>query len=84
MARKLSSGLRDSIAYGYDHLDESIPYAMQWGRGIDRELGEKFVKMYVSPLTIDMGESGRKGLEFLFQSGYEKHLIPEVKAFELI
>jgi 1,4-dihydroxy-6-naphthoate synthase len=84
MARKLSSGLRDSIAYGYDHQDESIPYAIQWGRGIDRELGEKFVKMYVSQLTIDMGEGGRKGLEFLFQKGFEKQLIPEVKGFELI
>ena len=84
MARKLSSGLRDSIAYGYDHQDESIPYAIQWGRGIDRELGEKFVKMYVSQLTIDMGEGGRKGLEFLFQRGYERQLIPEVKGFELI
>jgi 1,4-dihydroxy-6-naphthoate synthase len=83
-ARRLSSGLRDSIAYGYDHQDESIPYAMQWGRGIDHALGERFVKMYVSQLTIDMGESGRKGLDYLFRKAYEKRLIPEVGRFDLI
>jgi len=78
LARKLSQGLQQSIAYGYAHQDESIPYAMQWGRGIDSKLGEQFVKMYVSQLTIDMGASGKKALEILFQKGYEKGLIPAV------
>ncbi|MGA2623163.1 MAG: MqnA/MqnD/SBP family protein [Bacteroidota bacterium] len=84
LAGKLSSGLRDSIAYGYDHQDESIAYAMQWGRGIDKKLGEQFVKMYVSQLTIDMGESGKKALQLLFTMGHEKHLTPAVKSFVLV
>jgi 1,4-dihydroxy-6-naphthoate synthase len=84
LATKLSVGLKESIAYGYEHQDESIPYAMQWGRGIDRELGEKFVKMYVSQLTIDMGANGRKGLELLFERGAAKGIIPSVPGFELV
>jgi len=78
MAWKLSLGLKESIRYGYEHQDEAIPYAMKWGRGIDYELGEKFVKMYVSELTIDMGEQGKKALELLFRKGHEKNLIPMV------
>jgi 1,4-dihydroxy-6-naphthoate synthase len=84
LARRLSRGLKESIAYGYDHQDESIPYAMQWGRGIDRELGGKFVKMYVSQLTIDMGENGQKGLEELFKRAQLKGLIPPMPAIELV
>jgi 1,4-dihydroxy-6-naphthoate synthase len=84
LARTLSRGLRDSIAFGYEHMEESIPYAMQWGRGIDHKTGERFVKMYVSQLTIDMGDKGRKGLEFLFQKGAEQGLIPAVSTFELV
>ncbi len=84
LAGELSSGLRDSIAYGYEHQDESIPYAMQWGRGIDKNLGERFVKMYVSQLTIDMGESGKKALELLFKMGHEKQLLPPVSSFDLV
>lgn len=83
MAHRLSQALTDSIAYGYEHQDESLPYALQWGRGIDRMLGEKFVKMYVSRLTIDMGENGKKALEILFQKGYERGLIPSVPVVEL-
>ncbi|MDI6766784.1 MAG: ABC transporter substrate-binding protein [Bacteroidota bacterium] len=78
LARKLSHGLKESIKYGYEHQDEAIPYAMKWGRGIDYQLGEKFVKMYVSELTIDMGEKGKKALELLFQKGLEKNLIPKI------
>jgi len=78
LARKLSQGLRDSIKYGYEHLEEAIPYAMKWGRGIDYKLGEKFVKMYVSELTIDMGERGEKALSILFKKAVEKKIIPEI------
>ena len=82
LAGKLSRGLKESIAYGYKHQNESIPYAMQWGRGIDEKLGEKFVKMYVSELTIDMGERGKRALVLLFEKGFKKGLLsqmPEVK-----
>ncbi|MEW6509455.1 MAG: MqnA/MqnD/SBP family protein [Bacteroidota bacterium] len=83
LAHRLSQGLRDSIAYGYDHQDEAIPYALRWGRGIDRKLGEKFVKMYVSQLTIDMGEKGRRAIELLFLRAREKGLVPKVPTIEL-
>jgi len=84
LAVRLSEGLKQSIDYGYQHQDESIPYALQWGRGIDRKLGEKFVKMYVSALTIDMGESGRKALRTLFDKGYAAGIIRQVGEFELV
>jgi 1,4-dihydroxy-6-naphthoate synthase len=57
---------------------------MQWGRGIDHELGERFVKMYVSELTIDMGENGKKALEMLFKLGVEKKIIPNVPDIQLV
>jgi 1,4-dihydroxy-6-naphthoate synthase len=83
LARKLSLGLKQSIHYGYTHQSESIPYALQYGRGIDIALGERFVKMYVSELTIDMGERGRKALETLFQLGAERNLTAPVKEIKL-
>jgi 1,4-dihydroxy-6-naphthoate synthase len=79
MARKLSLGLRQSIHFGYTHQKDSIPYALQYGRGINEDLGARFVKMYVSELTIDMGESGRKALELLFKLGSEGGAIPAIR-----
>ncbi|MCX6120995.1 MAG: hypothetical protein NTX44_05205 [Ignavibacteriales bacterium] len=84
LARKLSFGLKESIHYGYTHQAEAIPYALQYGRGIDTQLGERFVKMYVSELTVDMGERGRKALETLFRLGAERGLISPVGIIQLL
>ena len=82
-ARALSQGLRESIHYGYTHQKEAVPYALEYGRGIDLQLGEKFVKMYVNELTIDMGERGRKALALLYKLGAERNAIPAVPEPEL-
>ncbi len=84
LAQRLSIGLKESIKYGHEHQEEAIPYAMKWGRGIDYKLGEKFVKMYVSELTIDMGDKGRQALELLFKMGSDKKYFPPVGDFSLV
>jgi len=84
LARRLSEGLRDSIHYGYQHQDESIPYALQFGRGINAQLGARFVKMYVNDVTIDMGVRGEKALHLLFKKAVEKKLIPHAPEIVLV
>ncbi len=83
LARKLSQGLRQSIHFGYTHQQDAIPYALQYGRGIDTKLGERFVKMYVSELTVDMGELGLKALELLYRLGSERGVVPNTPMIEL-
>lgn len=77
-ARHLSQGLRQSIHYGYTHQSDAIPYALQYGRGINTQLGERFVKMYVSELTVNMGKRGKQALELLFKLGAEREVIQAV------
>lgn len=74
-AQKISNKLRESIEYGYQNLKDAVNYALKFGRGLDFELGEKFIKMYVNDLTIDMGSQGEKALKLLFDKAYEKGLI---------
>jgi hypothetical protein len=61
----LSGLLRDSIAYGLEHRQEAVDYAMQFGRGLDRKLTDKFVGMYVNGLTLDYGDRGREAVRRL-------------------
>ena len=74
--RTLSAALHDSIAYGLDHREEAVKYAMQFGRGLDEQRTDKFVGMYVNDLTLGYGERGRKGVERLLTEAFEKGLIP--------
>jgi 1,4-dihydroxy-6-naphthoate synthase len=84
LAKRLSVGLRDSIDFGYAHQGESIPYALKWGRGIDQGKGEKFVKMYVNDLTIDMGARGEAGLKELYRLATGKAGVPALKEWMLV
>ena len=69
--------LQESIQYGLDNFDDAIKYAMQYSRGKPRDLIESFVKMYVNPVTVNMGESGEKSIRRFFKMAIEKNLVPE-------
>jgi 1,4-dihydroxy-6-naphthoate synthase len=63
--RELSDVLRDSIAAGLANRRKAMAYAMQYGRGLDDELADRFVGMYVNDLTCDYGEEGRQAVQEL-------------------
>src|SRR5258706_10179726 len=45
---KISRMLHDSIAYGLNHRQEALDYAMKYSRGLDRAKADPFVGMYVN------------------------------------
>ncbi len=73
----LSRLLHDSIAYGLDHRDEAVRHAMQYGRGLDRALTDKFVGMYVNGLTLDYGDRGREAVRRLLGDAHAAGLLPK-------
>lgn len=66
---------RKSIKYGLEHLEDAIEYSMQFGRGNPKSLIEKFVKMYVNDLTIDMGEEGKNSIITLLQNARRNNIL---------
>jgi 1,4-dihydroxy-6-naphthoate synthase len=67
--RDLSGVLADSIAAGLANRAEAMRYALQFGRGVDSALGDRFVGMYVNELTQDYGEEGREAVRELLRRG---------------
>jgi 1,4-dihydroxy-6-naphthoate synthase len=61
----LSDVLRESIQAGLDNRDEAMEYALRFGRGLDTELADRFVGMYVNELTCEYGEEGRQAVREL-------------------
>src|SRR5712692_4467208 len=72
----LSRLLHDSIAYGLEHRDEAVEYAMQFGRGLDRSRTDRFVGMYVNDLTLDYGDRGREAVRRLLGDAQAAGLLP--------
>jgi 1,4-dihydroxy-6-naphthoate synthase len=63
--RDLSDVLRASIEAGLAHREEAMRYALGFGRGLDAELADRFVGMYVNEFTCDYGEEGREAVREL-------------------
>ena len=69
--RELSDVLAQSIRAGLDNRERALAYALQFGRGLDDELADRFVGMYVNELTEDYGEEGRRAVRELLRRGEE-------------
>ncbi len=65
----LSAVLREAISCGLDHRAEALEYALQFGRGIDAAVADRFVSMYVNELTQDYGDEGRSAVSELLRRG---------------
>lgn len=74
---KFDKYLQASIEFGLEHLEDALEYAMQYARGKPRELIEKFVKMYVNEVTVNMGDAGEESIRKLFEMAKEKQLVPD-------
>jgi 1,4-dihydroxy-6-naphthoate synthase len=66
---ELSEVLAESIQCALDHRAEALEYALQFGRGIDAAVADRFVSMYVNELTQDYGGEGRKAVGELLRRG---------------
>ena len=84
LGRTVAQALQDAIIYTRAHEDDALDYALQFGRGIDRETGRRFVRMYVNEDTVDFGEEGRKALETLFTLAAQKNIIKAPPPLDII
>ncbi len=84
LAVEMNRAMRESIDWAYANEEEALDYALRFGRGLDRELGRRFVKMYVSALTRDMGDAGEAALRALFSLAERAGVVAEAPDFELI
>ena len=73
----VSEVLGEAIQCSLDHRAEALEYALQFGRGIDAAVADRFVSMYVNELTQDYGDEGRKAVTELLRRGEAIRAFPQ-------
>ena len=82
--RRADELLHESIAYGLDHREEALEYALQFARGLEPATAEHFVSMYVNEWTLDYGEKGRLAVQTLLDRGHQTGIIPQAVKAEFV
>jgi len=81
---ELSAVLAESIRAGLENRQDALGYAGQFGRGLDPELTDRFVGMYVNELTQDYGDEGRSAVAELLRRGEQIGAFPEPVRVEFV
>lgn len=76
--------LRESIAYGLEHRQDALDYAMSFSRGLERSKADRFVDMYVNDWTLDFGPVGREAVARLLAEGHAAGVIPRLVVPEFV
>jgi len=80
----VSEVLGEAIQCGLDHRADALEYALQFGRGIDAAVADRFVSMYVNELTQDYGREGRQAVIELLRRGESIRAFPERVEVEFV
>jgi 1,4-dihydroxy-6-naphthoate synthase len=89
--RRVARLLEMSLDYALSHREESVDYTMAYAELNAKNSGtpmptrasvEKYLDMYVTDLTVQMGQRGRTALEWLVREGAEHGLCSGVSQIE--
>jgi 1,4-dihydroxy-6-naphthoate synthase len=89
--RRVARLLEMSLDYALSHRDESVDYTMAYADLNAKNSGtpapskasvEQYLDMYVTELTVQMGQRGRTALEWLLREGAEHGLCAAVHEIE--
>ena len=82
--REITRRVRETIQYGLANREKAVEYALQFGRGLDNQLADQFVGMYVNEWTVDYGQRGREAVQRLLSDGAAAGLMPNVGEIDFL
>ncbi len=83
-AQTLAHLFKQSLDYAFANREEAIRYSMEYGRGLDYGLTDRFVGMYVNRWAVDCRPDGAKAMQLLLDMAADAGLIPRKIKIEFV
>lgn len=84
LMREINRLVQESIRYGLAHRNEALDHALQFARGMDAALADRFVAMYVNDWTLDYGPHGRAAIERLLYEAVRARILAAPPPIEFV
>lgn len=82
--REVQALMERSVRFALERRDESTRYAMGFAPEVSRAQADRYIDMYVSPLTVDAGERGREAIRRLLAEGAGAGMCEDVGEVEML
>ncbi len=81
---QIARTLEESIRHARFHRTASIDYILGWAPELTRAQAERYIEMYVSPLTVDAGEAGLGAIRRLMDEGTARGRFGHIPTVEFV
>ncbi len=81
---EITSILHRSVLWAMDNRERALSYALEFGRGIDRDRADEFVELYVNRWTLDFEDRGRQAVRRFLKQAAEAGCLPPVESVDFI
>lgn len=82
--REVAQVFKESLDYALAHRSEALAYAMQYGRGLNTALTDRFVGMYVNRWSVEIRPDGAIAIQRLLDDAAAAGFIPRRVAVEFV
>src|SRR2546426_7815282 len=76
LVARLTRLVRDSVRYSLAHRSDALRYALEFARGMDPAVADRFVGMWVNEMTVDCGERGQRAVQERLDRGHAAGISP--------
>jgi 1,4-dihydroxy-6-naphthoate synthase len=83
MAR-LTRLVRETVRYSLAHRKEALAHAMTFARGMDPQVADRFVGMWVNDMTLEAGERGQRAVQEFLDRGHAAGVVDKRVAVEFV
>ncbi len=74
---RLTRLVRETVQYSLAHRPQALEYALSFARGMPAQIADRFVGMWVNPMTVECGDRGRRAVQVLLDRGAAAGIIPQ-------
>ena len=75
LLQKINRVIKKSVEYAYENTADVMPYVKAHAQEMNEEVMKKHIDLYVNEYSIDLGETGMKAVNLLFNKAKEISLI---------
>ena len=75
--QKVNRVMRRSVEFALNHPEQTLTYVEQHAQEMDTKVMMQHINLYVNDFTLDLGEKGRKAVNYMFDMAREKEIVPK-------